>query len=138
MSNYLKDKVVVVTGAAGGFGRLIALKSSALGASVVCSDVDESTLSLVVQEAATDRVIGITADVTNLKDLQELVQGTVERQGRVDVIINNAGIMPLAFYQDPEKTIEAWHNCIDINIQGVLNGIVAVYDQMTRKAEVMW
>ena len=130
MSNYLKDKVVVVTGAAGGFGRLIALKSSALGASVVCSDVDESTLSLVVQEAATDRVIGITADVTNLKDLRELVEGTIERLGRVDVMINNAGIMPLAFYQDHEKAIEAWHNCIDINIKGVLNGIVAVYDQM--------
>ena len=130
MSNYLKDKVVVVTGAAGGFGRLIALKSSALGASVVCSDVDESTLSLVVQEVATDRVIGITADVTNLKDLQELVEGTIGRLGRVDVMINNAGIMPLAFYQDHEKAIEAWHNCIDINIKGVLNGIVAVYDQM--------
>ena len=130
MSNYLKDKVVVVTGAAGGFGRLIALKSSALGASVVCSDVDESTLSLVVQEAATDRVIGITADVTNLKDLQELVEETIGRLGRVDVMINNAGIMPLAFYQDHEKAIEAWHNCIDINIKGVLNGIVAVYDQM--------
>ena len=80
MSNYLKDKVVVVTGAAGGFGRLIALKSSALGASVVCSDVDESTLSLVVQEAATDRVIGITADVTNLKDLQELVEESYHRR----------------------------------------------------------
>ena len=126
----MKGKVVVVTGAAAGFGRLIALKSSALGASVVCSDVDESTLSLVVQEAATDRVIGITADVTNLKDLQELGEGTIGRLGRVDVMINNAGIMPLAFYQDHEKAIEAWHNCIDINIKGVLNGIVAVYDQM--------
>ena len=130
MSNYLEGKVVVVTGAAGGFGRLIALKSSALGASVVCSDVDESTLNLVVQEAASDRVIGITADVTNLKDLQELVAGAIERLGRVDVMINNAGIMPLAFYRDHEKAIEAWHNCIDINIKGVLNGIVAVYDQM--------
>ena len=130
MSNYLEGKVVVVTGAAGGFGRLIARKSSALGASVVCSDVDESTLNLVVEEAATDRVIGITADVTNLKDLRELVEGTIERLGRVDVMINNAGIMPLAFYQDHEKAIEAWHNCIDINIKGVLNGIVAVYDQM--------
>ena len=130
MSNYLEGKVVVVTGAAGGFGRLIALKSSALGASVVCSDLDESTLNLMVQEAASDRVIGITADVTNLKDLQELVAGAIERLGRVDVMINNAGIMPLAFYRDHEKAIEAWHNCIDINIKGVLNGIVAVYDQM--------
>ena len=70
------------------------------------------------------------ADVTNLKDLQDLVERTIDRLGRIDVMINNAGIMPLAFYEDHQKAIEAWYNCIDINIKGVLNGIVAVYDQM--------
>ena len=130
MSNYLEGRVIVVTGAAGGFGRQITLKSAALGALVVCSDLDESTLELVVEEADTERVIGMRADVTNLRDLQGLVEQTIERLGRIDVMINNAGIMPLAFYEDHQKAIEAWHNCIDINIKGVLNGIVAVYDQM--------
>jgi NADP-dependent 3-hydroxy acid dehydrogenase YdfG len=54
----------------------------------------------------------------------------VEQFGRVDVMVNNAGVMPLAFYADHGEALGAWHRCIDINIKGVLNGTVAVYDQM--------
>ena len=132
MSNYLKDKVVVVTGAAGGFGRLVALKSLQLGASVVCSDIDERALSQLVEDLNADnsQVFGIKADVSKLKEVNSLVLETIEKFGQVDVMINNAGIMPLAFYADHDSAVEAWDRCIDINIKGVLNGITAVYDHM--------
>ena len=52
---------------------------------------------------------------------------------RIDVIINNAGVMPLAFYSDHEAAADAWDQCIDINFKGVLNGITAVHDQMLRQ-----
>ena len=132
MSNYLKGKVVVVTGAAGGFGRLVALKSLELGASVVCSDIDESALSQLVEDLNADdsQVFGIKADVSKLKEVNSLVLETIEKFGQVDVMINNAGIMPLAFYADHDSAGEAWDRCIDINIKGVLNGITAVYDHM--------
>ena len=132
MSNYLKDKVVVVTGAAGGFGRLVALKSLELGASVVCSDIDERALSQLVEDLNADdsKVFGIKTDVSKLKEVNLLVLETIEKFGQVDVMINNAGIMPLAFYADHDSAAEAWDRCIDINIKGVLNGITAVYDHM--------
>ena len=132
MSNYLKGKVVVVTGAAGGFGRLVALKSLELGASVVCSDIDERALSQLVEDLNADdsQVFGIKADVSKLKEVNSLVLETIEKFGQVDVMINNAGIMPLAFYADHDSAGEAWDRCIDINIKGVLNGITAVYDHM--------
>ena len=132
MSNYLKGKVVVVTGAAGGFGRLVALKSLQLGASVVCSDIDERALSQLVEDLNADdsQVFGIKADVSKLKEVNSLVLETIEKFGQVDVMINNAGIMPLAFYADHDSAVEAWDRCIDINIKGVLNGITAVYDHM--------
>ena len=132
MSNYLKGKVVVVTGAAGGFGRLVALKSLELGASVVCSDIDERALSQLVEDLNADnsQVFGIKADVSKLKEVNSLVLETIEKFGQVDVMINNAGIMPLAFYADHDSAAEAWDRCIDINIKGVLNGITAVYDHM--------
>ena len=132
MSNYLKRKVVVVTGAAGGFGRLVALKSLELGASVVCSDIDERALSQLVEDLNADnsQVFGIKTDVSKLKEVNLLVLETIEKFGQVDVMINNAGIMPLAFYADHDSAAEAWDRCIDINIKGVLNGITAVYDHM--------
>ena len=132
MSNYLKGKVVVVTGAAGGFGRLVALKSLELGASVACSDIDERALSQLVEDLNADnsQVFGIKADVSKLKEVNSLVLETIEKFGQVDVMINNAGIMPLAFYADHDSAGEAWDRCIDINIKGVLNGITAVYDHM--------
>ena len=51
----------------------------------------------------------------------------------IDVLVNNAGTMPLAFYSDHDKAAEAWDRCIDINIKGVLNGITAVHDQMLKQ-----
>lgn len=132
MGGHIQDRVVMVTGGGGGFGRLICTRAAALGASVVCIDVDEEGLAGTAAEvlAAGGRILHRRADVTLLKDLQDAVLAGVREFGRIDVMVNNAGVMPLAFWRDHARAAEAWSRCIDINIKGVLNGIMAVHDQM--------
>lgn len=126
-TDHITGKTIIVTGAASGFGRLLAEKSAARGANVGACDIDGDALAELEGE---NTAVG-TVDVTDLAAMQSFVDDIVERFGSVDVIINNAGVMPLAFYADHEIAADAWHRCIDINIKGVLNGIIAVHDQMT-------
>ncbi|MFN3218785.1 MAG: SDR family oxidoreductase [Acidimicrobiales bacterium] len=130
--NHLTDKVIVITGGAGGFGRLVAAKTAARGARVVVADIDEAGVGAVVDEIITagGTATGSVADVRDLAAMRALADHAVEHHGAIDVMINNAGIMPLAFYADHEQAADAWDRCIDINIKGVLNGTIAVYDQM--------
>ena len=132
MTNYVADKVVVVSGAGGGFGKLVCEMTAAMGAKVVGCDVNESALREVFDGIAATGADG-TFRVTDVRDRDEmhaLAQFAIERFGRIDVMINNAGTMPLAFYSDHATAAVAWDTCIDINFKGVLNGINAVYDQM--------
>ncbi|MGD8416975.1 MAG: SDR family oxidoreductase [Pseudomonadales bacterium] len=131
-ANFVRDKVIVVTGAAGGFGRLVCEKVAALGARVVLADVNESALGEAVAalEATGAQVLGRPTDVTQLDEMRSLAAAAVERFGRIDVLVNNAGVMPLAFFADHADALPAWERCIDINFKGVLYGIIAVHDQM--------
>ncbi len=132
MNDHIADKVVVITGAGSGFGRLVAQMTAARGARVVASDVDlaavEETAASIVDRGGT--AVAVHADVTDRASMQALALGAVGRFGRVDVMVNNAGVMPLAFFADHAVAADAWDRCIDINFKGVLNGITAVYDQM--------
>ena len=130
--SHLPGKVVVITGAASGFGRLIAEKCAAAGAKVVAMDVNAADLEAVVDgiRAAGGEAIGEVVDVTDLAAFRAGAQRAVDEYGALDVLVNNAGIMPLAYFADHEKAWERWHQAIDINLKGVLNGIIAVYDQM--------
>ena len=132
MDQPINGRVVVVTGAGGGFGRLISQKCAALGAKVVCADINDEGLKETVASIgdAGDEAASQTADVASFSDMQRLAATAVDRFGAIDVMVNNAGIMPLAFYRDHAQAIDAWSRCIDINIKGVLHGIAAVYDQM--------
>lgn len=133
--DHLTGKVILVSGAGGGFGRLLAQMTAARGARVVATDVDgaaaAATAASVIE--AGGEAIGVSVDVTRRADLDEAVRQAVERWGSVDVLVNNAGVMPLAFFSDHERAADAWDRCIDINVKGVLNGICAVYDQMIRQ-----
>ena len=130
--DHLTDKTIVVTGAAGGFGSLLCRDALARGASVAALDVDADALDALATELnAGDALVTITTDVTDLAAFSAAVSSTVEAFGRVDVLINNAGTMPLAFLADHADAATAWSRCIDINIKGVLNGMIAVHDQMT-------
>ncbi|WP_421853420.1 SDR family oxidoreductase [Novosphingobium sp.] len=132
MTDHIADKSIVITGAGGGFGRLVAQKAAALGARVTCGDID-----LAAAQATADAVtsaggaaIAVEADVRSLAAVKSLVARAVQTHGGIDVMINNAGIMPLAFFSDHEAAYAAWERCIDINIKGVLNGMVAAYNPM--------
>ncbi|WP_298169829.1 SDR family NAD(P)-dependent oxidoreductase [Novosphingobium sp.] len=132
MTNHIAGKSIVITGAGGGFGRLVALKAAALGAKVACGDIDlaaaEATADAVI--SAGGAAIAVETDVRDLGAVKALIARAAEAHGRIDVMINNAGIMPLAFFSDHEAAYPAWERCIDINIKGVLNGMVAAYDPM--------
>jgi len=131
-SEHLIGRVVVITGAASGFGRLIAQKCAFGGARVMAVDIDAGGLATVVDgiRAAGGAADSYVADVTDMAAMQSAVGRTVEEFGAVDVLVNNAGVMPLAYFADHEKAWRRWHQAIDINIKGVVNGITAVYDQM--------
>jgi len=131
-TDHVRGKVIVVTGGGGGFGRLIARQASARGAKMVCADINEAAAqeSADMVKAAGGEAIAVKADVTSAEEMAALAAKAVEAYGAIDVMINNAGIMPLAFFADHKDALPAWHRCIDINFRGVLNGMVAVHDQM--------
>jgi len=130
--NHLDGKVIVITGAGSGFGQLVSEKAAAMGASIVASDVNQEALDAVVAGIKADggAAVAVAADVTDRAQMQVLAEDAVAEFGAIDVMLNNAGIMPLAFYADHKNAADAWEKCIDINFKGVLNGITAVYDQM--------
>jgi NADP-dependent 3-hydroxy acid dehydrogenase YdfG len=132
MTDHIAGKTIVITGAGGGFGRLVAQKAAARGAQVTCGDINEPAAQETAESilAAGGQAQALCADVTRLEDLVALVQASVTAFGGVDVMVNNAGIMPLAFFSDHPAAHAAWTRCIDINIKGVLNGMVAAYDPM--------
>ena len=132
MADHVSGKSIVITGAGGGFGRLVALKAAARGAKVTLGDINSEAVEAVAEEI---RVAGgvaeaKSADVRDLAQVKALVGAALARFGAVDVMLNNAGIMPLAFIADHEVAYSSWERCIDINIKGVLNGMVAAHDAM--------
>ena len=132
MSNHIENKVIVITGAASGFGKLVSEKLTALGACLVAGDINKSALDEVVAPLASKgaRITAMKVDVTARSEMMALVKHAVDTFGRVDVMINNAGVMPLAFFSDHHAAHDAWDRCIDINFKGVLNGIAAAHDAM--------
>jgi NADP-dependent 3-hydroxy acid dehydrogenase YdfG len=134
MNNYVKGKVVVITGAGsnGGFGRITAEKLALMGAKVVISDINDEGIrdAVAAIKEKGGEVAGKRADVTKYEDNVELVKFAVDTYGQLDVFIANAGIMPNAGWASHEKAIEAWDACIDINLKGTVHGIGACYDIM--------
>lgn len=131
MSRHLAGKVILVTGAGSGFGALIAQKCAAGGAKVVAVDIADSVDGVVeTMLAAGGQASARRADVTDIEQMRAAADHAVAEFGAVDVLVNNAGIMPLSFFADHERAWRRWHQAIDINLKGVVNGIAAVYDQM--------
>lgn len=130
MENNIKDKVVIITGASSGMGEAAAKHLSALGATVVLGARRADRIEKLASEInnGSGKALAVTADVTHPEQVKNLVNTTVQKFGRVDVIINNAGVMPLSLVESLK--IEEWNTMIDVNIKGVLNGIAAVLPHM--------
>jgi NAD(P)-dependent dehydrogenase (short-subunit alcohol dehydrogenase family) len=120
----LQDKVSIITGGASGMGRVAARMFAAEGAQVVVADVTEPAAQSVVDEvtAAGGRAIAVAADVSKEADAKRMVDAAVEAFGRVDVLYNNAGIMPEADHSVIDTSVEDWDRVMAVNVRGVFLG----------------
>ena len=134
-NGYLAGRSIIVTGAASGFGRLVTALASARGANVLAADVDGAGVAALAAELQAQGlpVQACTTDVTDSAQMHAMASACVEHFGAIDVLVNNAGTMPLAFWADHAAAADAWSRCIDINFKGVVNGIAAVHDQMIKQ-----
>lgn len=133
--NYVAGKVIIITGASSGFGVLTAKRAAEMGGKVVLAARSEDKLRAAVDEikAAGGEASYVLTDVTKKADVFAMAKFAVDTYGAIDVLVNNAGTMPLAFFSDHEKALDKWEECIDISIKGTMYGISAVYDQMIKQ-----
>ncbi len=133
MSNNIKEKVVVITGASSGLGEAAARLLSAEGAIVILGARRVERLNSLADEltAKGGQAIAIATDVTKRSDVKKLVDTAVQRFGRIDVMINNAGLMPHSPLE--RLKVDEWDRMIDVNIKGVLYGIAAALEHMKRQ-----
>ena len=129
----IKDKVVVITGASSGIGAATAERLAANGAKVVLSARRADRLEELASKirAAGGEALVVQSDVTDADSMTALAGQTVDTYGRLDVWINNAGVMPLSPVA-LGRTAE-WNQMVDVNIKGVLNGVAAAHPQMLQQ-----
>lgn len=122
----IEGKVIVITGASSGIGRATALLLAEQGAKVVLGARREKRLKEIIKiiNNSGGEAIYCQTDVTKQEEVNSLVQLAMTTFGKVDVMFNNAGIMPLS-YVESFKT-EEWDRMVDVNIKGVLHGLAAV------------
>lgn len=133
MSNNIAGKVVVITGASSGLGEAAARLLSAQGANLALGARRVDRLRSLENEfnKSGGKTIAVATDVTSPEQVKQLVDAAAQKFGRVDVIINNAGLMP----QSPLERlkIDDWNRMIDVNVKGVLYGIAAVLPYMKQQ-----
>jgi NADP-dependent 3-hydroxy acid dehydrogenase YdfG len=133
MSNNIAGKVVVITGASSGLGEATARLLSAQGASIVLGARRIDRIQSLADEltGSGGKALAIPTDVTHYDQVKRLVDTAVQTFGRIDVIINNAGLMPHSPLE--RLKIDDWNRTIDVNIKGVLYGIAAALPYMKQQ-----
>jgi NADP-dependent 3-hydroxy acid dehydrogenase YdfG len=133
MTTNIDGKVVVITGASSGLGEAAARLLSAQGARVVLGARRRDRIQALANELAgrDGKAIAVTMNVTDRAQVKTLVDTAVEAYGRIDVMINNAGVMPQALLE--RLKIDEWDRMIDVNLKGVLYGIAAALPYMQRQ-----
>lgn len=127
------DKVVLVTGASSGIGEGIARELAAAGAKVMLGARRTDRLDALANEltAAGGDVRARALDVTDRASVEAFAEAARQAWGRVDVIVNNAGVMPLS--PMASLKVDEWERMIDVNIKGVLYGVASVLPEMTAR-----
>jgi NADP-dependent 3-hydroxy acid dehydrogenase YdfG len=130
MTDNITGKVIVITGASSGMGAAAAAYLAARGASVVLGARRADRIDALAAEIgeAGGKALAVVTDVTKREDVRKLVDSAVDTFGRIDVIINNAGVMPLSPLD--RLKVDEWDQMIDVNIKGVLYGIAAALPHM--------
>src|SRR5688572_15546423 len=129
----IRGKVVVITGASSGIGETTARALAQRGARVVVGARRTDRLERLVAEIRAEggEVENRAVDVTSREDVEAFVAFAEARFGRVDVMVNNAGVMPLSPLE--ALKVEEWDRMIDVNVRGVLHGIAAALPRMKRQ-----
>lgn len=134
-----KNKVAVITGAAQGIGKGIAVQLAQRGAQTVIVDYNETVGKATAQEISEkyQKSIFVKADVSNAQDLEQVREKTFEIFERVDILILNAGV---AFANKVDNiTFKEWHKTLDINLSGLFNTVKAFYnDFLTNKGSIVY
>jgi len=129
----LQGKVAVVTGAAQGIGRTIALFLAQQGADVVVADINEESLNAVAREIENPgrKAVPVQMDVTNLQECDQMVKTAVDALGTIDILVNNAGITRDTVLLRMKE--EQWDQVIQVNLKGTFNCTKAAIRHMFRK-----
>ena len=128
----LKNKVVIVTGAAGGIGQIISKEFALAGATVVLASRNDRALQETEKKLAETSTLSIKTDITKPDSVRNLIDAAVSEFGRIDVMINNAGggVAPC----EPEDTLyNDWVRMIDVNLTGTFNCCMAAGKQMIKQ-----
>lgn len=133
MTDHITDKVVVITGASSGNGEASARHLAKLGATVVLAARRTERIDAIANELteAGHKALAVTTDVSKQDQVEALIAKAIETYGRIDVLLNNAGLMPLSPLE--ELKTEEWEQMIDVNLKGTLYGIGAVLPHMKER-----
>jgi len=127
----LQDQIVLVTGAGAGIGRAIALAMAEQGATIVAADIDLAAAQSTVDAIVTNRALAITADCGDVASIEAMVARAVAEFGRLDVIVNNAGVTRYSYIMD--LTEADWDRIHRVNAKGVFFCLQAAAREMIKQ-----
>jgi NAD(P)-dependent dehydrogenase (short-subunit alcohol dehydrogenase family) len=127
-----EDKVVLVTGAGSGIGRAIAMRFAREGASVIINDIEPNRSNEVVDQIqSSGEAIAVEADATKSDDVQKMVDASINRFGRIDVLVNNVGLFAPKLFVEIDE--EHWDRTMDINLKSTFLCCKEVVPHMIRR-----
>lgn len=131
MTTNIQGKVVVITGASSGLGAATARHLSTSGAKIVLGARRLDRLQALAKELGQPETPAIATDVTDSAQVKHLIDTAAKIYGRVDVVLNNAGLMPHSLLEQAQ--LEDWNRMIDVNLKGTLYGIAAALPHMKQQ-----